>query len=118
MTSCCVDRSTIQVSIGGAAVVGVAFGMARYAYGLTLPAIRSEFGLPEVLLGAIASGTFFGYLVGLLFGPRLSARRGPRAPTTVGGVCGALGCVTVAVAPTPWVLAAGAVLGGSAAGWV
>ena len=113
-----VDRSTIKVSIGGAAVVGVAFGMARYAYGLTLPAIRSEFGLSELLLGAIASGTFFGYLLGLLAGPRLSARRGPRAPTTVGGLCGAVGCATVAVAPSPWVLAVGAVVGGSAAGWV
>jgi predicted MFS family arabinose efflux permease len=113
-----VDRSTLEVSIGGAAVVGVAFGMARYAYGLTLPAIRSEFGLSELLLGAIASGTFLGYLLGLLAGPRLSARRGPRAPTTVGGLCGVAGCALVAVAPSAWVLAVGVVLGGSAAGWV
>ncbi|MEX2291042.1 MAG: MFS transporter [Mycobacteriales bacterium] len=112
------DRSTIQVSLGGAVVVGVAFGMARCAYGLTLPAIRSEFGLSELLLGAIASGTFLGYLLGLLAGPRLSARRGPRAPTTVGGVCGVAGCSLVATAPTPSVLAIGAVVGGSAAGWV
>jgi predicted MFS family arabinose efflux permease len=113
-----VDRSAIQVSLGGAVVVGVAFGMARYAYGLTLPAIRSEFGLSELLLGAIASGTFLGYLLGLLAGPRLSARRGPRAPTTVGGVCGVAGCSLVAAAPTPSVLAVGAVVAGSAAGWV
>jgi predicted MFS family arabinose efflux permease len=118
MTPWGVDSSTIKVGIGGAAVVGVAFGMARYAYGLTLPAIRSEFGLSELVLGAIASGTFLGYLLGLLAGPRLSARRGPRAPTTVGGLCGVAGCITVAVAPSPWVLAAGAVLAGSAAGWV
>jgi len=99
-------------------VVGVAFGMARYAYGLTLPDLRSEFGLSELLLGLIASGTFAGYLVGLVSVPRLSARRGPRAPTTVGGVCGVVGAATVALAPSPWLLAAGAVLSGSAAGWV
>lgn len=113
-----VPSPTLKVSLGGAAVVGVAFGMARYAYGLTLPAIREEFGLSELLLGAIASGTFLGYLLGLLSSPRLSARRGPRAPTTVGGVCGVAGCALVAVAPSPSVLAVGAVLGGSAAGWV
>ncbi len=113
-----VDSSTIRVGIGGAAVVGVAFGMARYAYGLTLPDVRSEFGLSELLLGLIASGTFAGYLIGLLSAPRLASRQGPRAPTTVGGVCGIVGCATVALAPSPWVLAAGAVLGGSAAGWV
>ena len=108
----------VKVGVGGAAVVGVAFGMARYAYGLTLPSIRAEFGLSELVLGAVASGTFLGYLLGLLAVPWLSARLGPRAPTTVGGVCGVLGAATVALAPTPGVLAAGAVLAGTAAGWV
>ena len=106
------------MGLGGAAVVGVAFGMARYAYGLTLPSLRSEFGLSELLLGLIASGTFVGYLIGLVSVPRLSVRRGPRAPTTVGGVCGVVGCATVALAPSAEVLAAGAVLSGAAAGWV
>jgi predicted MFS family arabinose efflux permease len=113
-----VDKQTIGVGVGGAAVVGVAFGMARYAYGLTLPDVRSEFGLSEVHLGLIASGTFAGYLVGLVSVPHLSARRGPRAPTTVGGLCGVVGAATVALAPSPGILAAGAVLTGSAAGWV
>jgi predicted MFS family arabinose efflux permease len=113
-----VDRQTIGVGIGGASVVGVAFGMARYAYGLTLPDVRSEFRLSELTLGLIASGTFAGYLAGLLSVPWLSARRGPRAPTTVGNVCAVAGAATVAAAPSAWVLAAGAVLGGSAAGWV
>jgi predicted MFS family arabinose efflux permease len=113
-----VDRQTIGVGLGGAAVVGVAFGMARYAYGLTLPDVRAEFGLSELILGLIASGTFAGYLVGLVSVPGLAARRGPRAPTTVGGVCGVVGATTVALAPSPWILAAGAVLSGSAAGWV
>jgi predicted MFS family arabinose efflux permease len=108
----------VGVGVAGATVVGVAFGMARYAYGLTLPDVRSEFGLSELLLALIASGTFAGYLVGLVSVPRLTARRGPRAPTTVGGVCGVLGAATVALAPSPGVLAAGAVLSGSAAGWV
>lgn len=112
------DRQTIAVGAGGAAVVGVAFGMARYAYGLTLPDVRSEFGLSDLALGLIASGTFAGYLIGLVSVPRLEASRGPRAPTTAGSLCGCLGAAAVALAPTPWVLAAGAVLSGSAAGWV
>lgn len=115
---CGVDRQTVGVGVGGAAVVGVAFGMARYAYGLTLPDVRSDFRLSEMFLGLIASGIAAGYLIGLVSVPRLSARRGPRAPTTVGGVCGVVGAATVALAPSPWVLAVGAVLSGSAAGWV
>ncbi|MCV7153947.1 MFS transporter [Mycolicibacterium pyrenivorans] len=107
-----------RVSLAGAAVVGVAFGMARYAYGLTLPGIRQELALSELVLGLVASATFAGYLAGLLLAGPLAARRGSRAPTTVGGACGALGAVIVTVAQSPWLLAAGAVLAGGAGGWV
>lgn len=92
--------------------------MARYVYGLTLPDIRQELGLTELLLGLIASVTFAGYLAGLVLAGPLAARRGSRAPTTVGGVCGALGAVIVVAAQSPWLLAVGAVLCGSAGGWV
>lgn len=112
------NRTAIGAGVGGAAMVGVAFGMARYAFGLTLPGVRSEFGLSELLLGLIASGTFAGYLAGLVSVPWLSARRGPRAPTLVGGACGVVGCATVALAPSAAVVATGAVISGAAAGWV
>ncbi|MGB3232738.1 MAG: MFS transporter, partial [Mycobacterium sp.] len=91
-----------RIGLAGAAVVGVAFGMARYAYGLTLPDIRDELRLSELVLGLIASATFAGYLTGLVLAGPLAARRGARAPTTVGGVCGAAGAVIVAVAQSPW----------------
>lgn len=107
-----------RIGLAGAAVVGVAFGMARYAYGLTLPGIRAELGLSELVLGLIASATFVGYLAGLLLAGPMAARRGSRAPTTVGGACGAVGAVIVAVAQSPWLLAVGAVLAGGAGGWV
>ncbi|WP_432120177.1 MFS transporter [Streptomyces sp. bgisy032] len=107
-----------RIGLAGAAVVGVAFGMARYAYGLTLPDIREDLGLSELVLGLISSATFAGYLAGLLLAGWLAARRGARAPTTVGGACGALGAVLVTFAQPPWLLAVGTVLAGSAGGWV
>lgn len=107
-----------RVGLAGAAVVGVAFGMARYAYGLTLPGIRQDLGLSELVLGFVASATFAGYLAGLLLAVPLAARHGSRAPTTVGGVCGALGAVIVTLSPSPSLLALGVVLAGSAGGWV
>ena len=107
-----------RVGLAGAAVVGVAFGMARYAYGLTLPDIRQDLGLSELVLGLVASATFAGYLAGLLFTGPLAARHGSRTPTTVGGACGVLGAVIVTVAQSPWLLALGVILAGSAGGWV
>lgn len=107
-----------RVGIAGGAVMGVAFGMARYAYGLTLPAIRAAFEVPELVLGLIGSGTFGGFLLSLLIAPSLAKWKGPRAPTTIGGLSAAVGCALVAVAPAPGVLALGALVAGSAAGWV
>ncbi|PPB48653.1 MFS transporter [Arthrobacter pityocampae] len=107
-----------RVGLAGAAVVGVAFGMARYGYGLTLPGIRQDLGLSELVLGLISSATFAGYLAGLLLAGPLAARHGSRAPTTVGGICGALGGVIVTLAQSPWLLALGVILAGSAGGWV
>ncbi|GEO97023.1 MFS transporter [Kocuria turfanensis] len=57
-----------RIGLAGAAVVGVAFGMARYAYGLTLPGIRENLGLSELMVDLVSSATFAGYLAGLLLG--------------------------------------------------
>ena len=62
-----------RIGLAGAAVVGVAFGMARYAYGVTLPDIRADLGLSELVLGLIASATFVGYLAGLLLAAHAEA---------------------------------------------
>ena len=86
------------MGLAGAAVVGVAFRMARYGYGLTLPGIREGLRLSELVLGLVSSATFAGYLAGLLLAGRLAARHGSRAPTTVGGVCGAADVATGALA--------------------
>lgn len=91
-----------RIGLAGAAVVGVAFGMARYACGLALPGIREELGLSELVLGLVSSATFAGYLAGLLLAGRLAVRHGSRAPTTVGGACGAAGAVLVTFAQAPW----------------
>ena len=107
-----------RLGIAGASVVGTAFGMVRYAYGLTLPSIRAEFGVSDVVAGLIASATFVGYLGGLVLAGVVSARRGPRSATTIGILSGSAGCALVASAPTLWLLAIGAVLAGSSAGWV
>lgn len=112
------ESKATKVGIAGAAVMAVAFGMARYVYGLTLPEIRADLDVPELLLGLIASGTFIGFLLSLILSTPLTIWKGPRAPTTLGSVCGAAGCALVALASSPSLLAAGALVAGSAAGWV
>lgn len=112
------EPTATRVGVAGAAVMAVAFGMARYVYGLTLPDIRADLDVPELVLGLIASGTFVGFLLSLILSARLAMWKGPRAAATLGAVCGAAGCALVAAAPSAPLLAAGALVAGSAAGWV
>lgn len=111
-------RTVLRVGIAGGLLMALTFGMARYAYGLTLPAVRADLGLSDVALGLIASGTFLGFLLALLLSNPVSGRVGPRATTTLGGLSAAIGCVIVSTAPASSVLGIGALLTGSAAGWV
>ena len=70
------QASPAGVGTAGFAVVGVTFGMARFCYGLTLPDIRRDLGLSELVLGFIASASFAGYLAGLLLSGVLVANAG------------------------------------------
>jgi predicted MFS family arabinose efflux permease len=117
------DAAAVRVGVAGAAVVAVQFGMGRFAFGLTLPDLRADpalsaDGLSDLAVGLMASATFAGYFIGIVGTPLLARRLGLRAPTTLGCACGAVGGLVVLVAPHPGVLAVGAVLVGSAAGWV
>jgi len=45
----------------GLSMIAVAYGFARFSYGLFLPQFRSEFALSSSLLGLIAGGSYLGY---------------------------------------------------------
>ena len=106
------------MAAAGTVVVGVAFGMARYAYGLTMPQVQDDLALSSGTAGAIAGAAFAGYLAALLVVAPLSRRFGPRAPTLLGGACAASGALVAAAAPTAGVLAAGVVVAGAASALV
>jgi predicted MFS family arabinose efflux permease len=106
-----------RLGLAGFCATAVAFGPARNGYGLFLPEIREEFGLPTEVLGFIASGLYAGYLGALVAVGLLAVRVGPRLPVIVGLLSAALGTVVVALSPNATVLAAGVVLAGTSAGW-
>ena len=107
-----------QLVAAGIAMVGTAFGLARYGYGLLLPEIRGSFGLSNAALGLIATGSYVAYLLttaGVALG---GDRAGPRRPVLIGGCAAVGGMVLIAVARSPWVLALGVVVAGASAALV
>jgi predicted MFS family arabinose efflux permease len=106
------------LAVCGSATVAVAFGFARYGFGLFVPAFRAEFGVGTRTIGVIGSATYGVYLAALLGSGWLTARRGPRLPVVLGAASASTGMALVAIAPSAPVLIAGLALAASSAGWV
>ncbi len=107
----------MQVIPAGSAIIAVTFGLARYAYGLFLPAIRADFRLRTEAVGVIASGQAAAYLLATVVASVIAARVGPRLPVVVGGLSATAGMLLIATAHTVCLLAAGVVVAGASAGW-
>lgn len=108
----------VALVASGVAAVGVAFGLARYGYGLLLPELRAAFELDSAALGAIASGAYVAYLAATPAAAWLARRAGARATILAGGCVAVLGMALIAAAPVAAVLATGVVLAGASAGLV
>jgi len=111
-----VHRAELRVVVPGVAIVGVAFGMARYGYGLLLPDMREALHLSSGVLGLIATGSYVSYLAATALAGAVSARAGARLMVLVAGLLGAAGMLVIAAAQGPGVLAAGVLVAGAAAG--
>jgi predicted MFS family arabinose efflux permease len=103
------------VTASGVAIVGIAFGMSRYGYGLLLPAMRTSLGLDLGTLGLIGAGSYAGYLAASLSTPRLIARWGLRRTVALGGLAAAAGMSVCAASTGALTLGLGTTLAGASA---
>jgi predicted MFS family arabinose efflux permease len=97
-------------------LIAVTYGLARFAYGLFVPELRTEFGLDGAAAGAIAASSYVGYCVAIAAATLLTARWGPRPIAVTAGLAAVAGTALIAAAPTTAVLAAGVVVAGSSTG--
>lgn len=109
-------RGALTLIAAGTALIAVCYGFARFAYGLFLPPIRTEFGLEASTAGAIASGSYVAYCAAIIVSTALTPRFGSRVLAVSAGVIAASGTALVALAPNPALLAVGVVVAGSSTG--
>jgi MFS family permease len=107
---------TGRLAAAGLAVIAVCYGLARFAYGLFVPAFTAEFGLGAAAAGAIASSSYAGYCVAVVVAMLATVRWGPRAVATAAVLAAVLGTGLIALAPRTPVLAVGVVVAGSSTG--
>jgi len=106
----------------GALGVALHIGLARFGYGVVLPALRVELGLGYTAGGVLNAVHLGAYLAGTLSGPAMARHLGMAGLARLGHwivVAGALACALAPGDPVmgPWVLGAGRLATGLGAGW-
>jgi predicted MFS family arabinose efflux permease len=106
----------VRLAAAGLSLIAVCYGLARFAYGLFLPALTEEFGLDGTVAGAIASSSYIGYCVAIVVATAATAWWGPRPVAVAAGIAAAAGTGLIAAAGSTGVLAVGVVVAGSSTG--
>ena len=98
------------------ALTGVTYGLARYAFGLFLPAIRADVALTPAPSGLIGAGSYAGYCLAVVVSTLLVEQLGPRGTAALAGSVAACGMAAVALASSPVLLAAAVLFAGLGGG--
>lgn len=93
-----VGPSTVNLVAAGFALTALAYGLARFAYGLLLPQIRTELELGTVAAGWIGSVAFGAYCAGVLMAFVAVPRWGARVVAVASGLCATAGLALMGVA--------------------
>ncbi|WP_022872242.1 MFS transporter [Nesterenkonia alba] len=107
---------TTQLAGAGLALIAVSYGIARFAYGLFVPAFRAEFDLTPGHVGLIGSVSYAVYCLAIYPAMMLTPRLGSRRLAVLAGALATGGMGLIALAPTASVLTLGIILGGLSTG--
>lgn len=91
----------------GAGLIAMSYGLARFAFGLYVPAIRSELGTTPDVMGVVGSLAFVGFSLASLFAAGVSERLGARAAAMLASLFGLFGLSTISAATGAWSLGVG-----------
>ncbi|MBK5937287.1 MFS transporter [Halorhodospira halophila] len=97
----------VGYAVLGAGLIAVAFGLARYAFGLFVPAIRTELGLSADAVGVISSMAFVSFCFASLIASPIVDRLGPRYAAVVSGLFAFGGLMLISQAADALTLGAG-----------
>ncbi|MDN3519138.1 MFS transporter [Aquisalimonas lutea] len=91
----------------GAGLIAIAFGLARYAFGLFVPSIRAELGLSADAVGVVGSLAFISFCLASVVAPLVADRLGPRHAAALSGIFALVGLTLISQAGDIVVLGTG-----------
>jgi len=99
--------STTGFALFGAALVAISYGLARFAFGLFVPPIRTELGLTPSVIGVIGALPLVSFLLATLVAPLAADRLGARNAAVLSGGFGVGGLAMISQASGALSLGAG-----------
>lgn len=109
-------KPAIALGVTGFSLIAVTYGMARFAWGLMMPAVMKEIPFSVHLAGIVTACSYISYCLSTAAAPWLVARFGARVSACLAALCAAGGLLLLACAFSPLMLAAGLFIAGLSAG--
>ena len=109
-------KHNVNLLAAAFALTAVSYGLARFAFGLLLPQIRTELSLDIGTTGWIGSSAFVAYCIGVCITFMVSQACSPRAIAFAAGLASTVGMVIITLSTTGWALGMGVALAGLSTG--
>ena len=90
--------SSTGFALFGASLIAISYGLARFAFGLFVPPIRTELGLAPDLIGVIGALPLISFVLATLVAPLAAIRLGARNTAVIAGGFGAVGLALISQA--------------------
>lgn len=100
-------HSATRYAIIGAGLIAVAYGLARFAFGLFVPPIRETLGLSASVMGIIGALPFVSFVLASVFASAAAERLGASRAAMVAGGFAVVGLSLVSQSTNAWMLGAG-----------
>jgi len=109
-------KHNVNLLAAAFALTAVSYGLARFAFGLLLPQIRTELALNIGTTGWIGSSAFVAYCVGVCITFALNRACSPRALAFAAGLASTVGMVIITLSTSGVALGLGVALAGLSTG--
>lgn len=108
--------SPLGMAALGSGIIGITYGLARFVFGLFLPAMRDELMITPTMAGVIGALPFLSFVFAILAATWVTRHLGIRSTGVAAAGLAGIGLVTIALAPSSLVLAAGVLICGISTG--
>ncbi|GAA0335411.1 hypothetical protein GCM10008931_28740 [Oceanobacillus oncorhynchi subsp. oncorhynchi] len=107
-----------KLVLPGITMIAVTYGLARFSFGLLLPAINQSLEMTDSTSGVVSSLFYVAYCITIVLSTVITTKEGPRRMIILAGLSAFFGLLLMAIAPNVGMLALGVLLAGGSTGLI